>query len=99
MVNGAKGAYPTAKESSQKNCQHHGYKSPQEAPVKCLGAEHGRNCNQGIELKQPVDWPASQLPPPHSNGSNDAKPDEKKKEKYLSYASNGYNSHEILKKV
>ncbi|UCE82148.1 MAG: hypothetical protein JSV47_10525, partial [Deltaproteobacteria bacterium] len=52
-----------------------------------------------IELKQPVHWPASQLPPPHPNGSDDAKPDEKKKEKNLSYASDGYNSHCSIVKV
>jgi hypothetical protein len=44
-------------------------------------------------LKEPIDRPASQLPPLHPNGRDNAKPDKQQEEEDLSYASDRYNAH------
>jgi hypothetical protein len=93
MVNRAKRTYPTAEESSQDNGQHNGYQTPQEASVQRVGTEHGTHGNQRIKLKQPVDRPAPQLPPPHAERSYEAKPDKENKEESLGYASYRYDFH------
>ncbi len=93
MVQGAKRTHPTAKESTQKYGQNHGHQCPQKTPVERLGAEHGSHCDQGIKLKEPVDRPATQLPPLHPYGCDNAEPYKQQEEEDLRYASDRYYSH------
>jgi hypothetical protein len=58
-----------------------------------VGAEHAAQGNQRIELEKPVDRPPPELPPPHPERGNYAKPDEQDKEEDLTYAPDRYDFH------
>jgi hypothetical protein len=89
----AERANPAAKESSEKNGQNKSEQPPQETRVDRPGGEQSAEGNQGIELKKPVHGPATQLPPFHTEGTDDAEPQKEQQKKGLTYPSNRYDVH------
>ncbi|VTR68083.1 hypothetical protein DESC_690020 [Desulfosarcina cetonica] len=96
LVQGAEGADPTAKHPPQKDGQDQGEKPPQQAGVQTAGGDQAAQAHQGIELQQPVDRPAAQLPEALTQGGNEAKPHKEKKEENLADAAGGGDAHEIV---
>jgi hypothetical protein len=99
MVKRAEGADPPTEEPSQENRQHHRNQGPQQACIEDTGGQHGAEGDQRIELKQPVDGPAAQLPPFLAEGAYDTEPEEKEHEENLAYSSYRLDSHSGINRL
>ena len=63
LMDGTKGTYPAAEKPAENDGQDNRGKSPQQAGIQGAGAQQGGQSNQWIQLNDPVDRPAAQLPP------------------------------------
>ena len=84
---------PAAEKPAQQNRQHHGGQRPKQSGVNRLGGEQRAERHQRIELQQPVDRPAAQLPPAVAEGCDHAKPREQREEENLRDAPDGDDFH------
>ena len=84
---------PAAEKPSQQNCESHSCQRPKQSGVYRLGGEQRAEGHERIELEQPVDRPAAQLPPAVADGGDHAKPDEQREEKNLRDAPDGDDFH------
>jgi len=74
MMYRAEGTYPAAEEPSEYYRQHDRCHCPQERPVKLMGGQYGAEGDEGVELDEPVDGPAPQLPEIFAYGTDYAEP-------------------------
>ena len=76
MVQGAEGTDPTAKESAEYYGQYNSYEGPEEGPVKCMCSQYCSDCNEGVELQEPVNGPGAELTEFFSYCGDYTEPDE-----------------------
>ena len=84
---------PAAEHTPQNEGEGDGYKSPQQAGVERARGQQGCDPHQRVQLEQPVDRPAPELPGQVSQGGNHAEPEKDHDEKHLADAPRRHDAH------
>ena len=95
LVDRAQGAGKTAEEPAHHQGQHNGHQGPGQGRKERAGGQDRGQGGQGVQVQEPVDGPAAQLPPGGSQGGRDAEPQEDDQEEDLADAADGDDAHEM----
>lgn len=94
LVDGAQRAGKAAKEAAHEQGQQDGDQGPGEGRIERAGGQGRGQGREGVQLQEPVDGPAAQLPPGCTQGGGDAEPQENRQEEDLADAADVDDAHE-----